>query len=113
MPFNMVHNRAFDNVLHKQLILKLQAYGVHGKLLSWLTTVVSYQVAFNVCLALVPTGGQLLVNYPKGSILGLLLFAIYINDIMLFCFQLSFKFAEDAKLHLLISNPTDIQLLQR
>ena len=50
---------------------------------------------------------------PQGSVLGPLLFVIYINDLSLCVSSSLFKFADDAKLYRLISNPTDIQLLQK
>ena len=60
-------------------------------------------------MALVLNGDQLLVR----SVLGPLLFLIYINDTCSSVSSCPFKFADDVKLARLISNSTDIQLLQK
>jgi len=60
-------------------------------------------------MALVLNGDQFLVR----SVLGPLLFKIYINDACSSVSSCLFKFADDVKLARLISNSTDIQLLQK
>jgi len=54
------------------------------------------------------------VVYHKDlSVLGFLLFIIYVNDMSSFVSSCLFKYADDAKLYHSISNQTDIQLLQK
>ena len=106
-------SKAFDTVPHKRLILKLQAYGVHGNLLSWLTNFLSDRFQ-RVCLNGSCSGWKPVTSgVPQGSVLGPLLFVIYINDLSSCVSSCLFKFADDAKLYRLISNLTDIQLLQK
>jgi len=54
---------------------------------------------------------QVISGVPQGSVLGPLLFVIYIDDLSSCVSSCLFKFADDAKLYHSISNPTDIQLL--
>ena len=92
-------SKAFDTVPHKRLILKLQAYGVHGNLLSWLTNYLSDRFQ-RVCLNGSCSGWKPVISgVPQGSVLGPLLFVIYINDLSSCVSSCLFKFVDDAKLY--------------
>ena len=52
-------------------------------------------------------------NRPKGSVLGHLLFVIYINDLDLGLSSKVSKFADDTKLEINASNPESVRPLQR
>ena len=49
---------------------------------------------------------------PQGSVLGSLLFAIYVNDLPLIVSSNLFMFADDLKLNRSITQPLDTTLLQ-
>ncbi len=82
-PVNIFRDlsKAFDTLDHKILLNKLNYYGINGvslKLMqSYLTDQKQY-VEFNDTCSEMST---LTTSVPQGSILGLLLFIIYINDI--------------------------------
>jgi len=72
--------KAFDTVNHSILISKLRYYGLKEPSLSWLSSYLSnrlQQVSLNGQLS---TPKQVTCGVPQGSILGPLLFLIYIND---------------------------------
>ena len=71
--------KAFDTVNHSILLEKLHIYGIRGPALSWITSHLS-----NRCHYVVYNGSESERKYincgvPQGSILGPLLFLIYIN----------------------------------
>ena len=98
--------KAFDKVSHSKLLLKLKAYGIGDDLISLITDFLSnsYQ------RVVLPSGQSSLKlvtsGVPQGSVLGPLLFLIYVNDILdLFCDSVSVKlFADDKKMYTEVSD---------
>uniref|UniRef100_A0A1X7VMU9 Reverse transcriptase domain-containing protein n=1 Tax=Amphimedon queenslandica TaxID=400682 RepID=A0A1X7VMU9_AMPQE len=98
--------KAFDSVPHNKLLLKLWKFGIVGPLWDWHHVCLSER---RQCVVVNGTTSSFL----KGSILGPLLFLIYINDLSTLSVPSDILlFADDSKCLQTISTTRDCSLLQ-
>ncbi len=105
MSFFCDISKAFDRVWHNGLLFKLERYGITGRVLRWFVSYLSnrmQRVVLNGCFS---AWKPVRAGVPQGSILGPLLFLIFINDIVNdidACIKL---FADDTSLYVIVETP--------
>ena len=106
--------KAFDTVAHKRPGLRLFSYGFLNKLLNWIKAFISNRLQRVVLGDNISEWIRVLSGVPQGSVLGALLFTIFINDLILnLPVSCNCKlYADDTKLLSIIKCKNDCENLQ-
>ena len=106
-------SKAFDRVPHERLLSKIKAHGIDGKVYSWIKSWLSNREQRVIVNGEKSNWGKVISGVPQGSVLGPLLFIIYINDLDTGISSNISKFADDTKIGRQISTPRDSEILQK
>ena len=104
--------KAFDSVPHIRLLSKLHSYGFRDPLLGWLKSFLigrRQRVCVNDTVSL---WHNVTSGIHRGSVLGSVLFLLYINDIPDTVASNVYMFAEDTKIYRPITSHEDATILQ-
>lgn len=98
-------SKAFDTVSHEILFSKLQHYGIRGHVLDWFKSYLANRRQLTFCNNTYSKEEAVTTGVPQGSVLGPLLFLIYMNDIHRSVSDTSLRlFADDTNLFLSNTN---------
>ena len=105
--------KAFDSVPHKRLLHKINNYGISGNILSWIKDFLTTRHQRVGVYTNFSSWNNVQSGIPQGSVLGPLLFVIYINDLPENIKSSILMFADDTKLYRKIDSNEDYTLLQK
>ena len=106
-------SKAFDRVPHERLLRKMDHYGVRGSTLEWIRAFLTDRVQQVTVEGATSDSIQVLSGVPQGTVLGTLLFLVFINDLP-DCVESGIRlFADDCILYRCIKNQKDCDTLQQ
>ena len=104
--------KAFDKVPHLRLLCKLKAHGIDGFVSDWIASWLSDRKQRVLLNGVSSTWASVCSGVPQGSVLGPVLFTVFINDIDEGIVSNIVKFADDTKIFSCVENPGGVKFLQ-
>ena len=104
--------KAFDSVPHQRLLSKLEAYGIGGSLKAWTNIVLLYRNQRVVVNGKLSSWSLVLSRIPQGSVVGPIIFVIFINDLPDLIRSTVNIFADDPKIFRALHDPEGYSYLQ-
>ncbi len=105
--------KAFDTVAHKRLLSKLSRYGITGELHTWIMSFLEGRTQTVVVEGVSSDPAPVKSGVPQGSVLGPLLFLIFINDLAEHTSSTVRLFADDCVMYKPVKSIEDCKVLQK
>ena len=106
--------KAFDKVDHDLLLKKFKLYGINGKLHGWISEFLRDRTQTVIVDGIKSYQSSVDSGVPQGTVLGPILFLLFVNDIELSLAQSKIRcFADDSRLLKFIKSSDDALLLQK
>jgi len=105
-------SKAFDKVPHQRLLTKLHHYGIRGQTLEWIRAFLTDRTQRVAVDGAISDPAPVVSGVPQGSVLGPILFLVYINDLPLTVSSKTRLFADDCVVYREISSEQDSEVLQ-
>jgi len=102
IPFDCIYldfAKAFDRVPHQRLLTKVHNIGIRGKLLNWIRNFLTNRQQRVMVNDSYSNWSNVVSGIPQGSVLGPMLFTIFINDIPVDIASSIKIFADDTKIY--------------
>ena len=109
----MDFSKAFDIVPHRRLLYKLSYYGIRDNTLSWIESFLSNRSQQVVVDGEFSETAQVTSGVPQGSVLGPILFLVFINDMPDCVTSRCRLFADDSIIYRNVNSDSDAELLQK
>ena len=107
-------SKAFDKVPHHRLLHKIYHYGIRGNTHKWIKEFLNVREQKVVLDGCISRTAPVKSGVPQGSVLGPLLFLLFINDLPEYVSHSSVRlFADDCILYREVTSPEDACQLQR
>ena len=104
--------KAFDTVAHERLLAKVESYGITNGLQNWIRSFLEGQTQRVVVDGETSDAAAVKSGVPQGSVLGPLLFLIFINDFAEHTSSTVCLFADNCVMYRQIANVHDCKVLQ-
>jgi len=104
--------KAYDTVPHRNLLNKLQFYGINGNIHQWISSILMNRDKCVIVDGQSSSSVHVQSGVPQGTVLGPLLFLLHINDLPNEVRSTVRLFADDCLLYRVINSQQDQTILQ-
>ena len=104
--------KAFDTVPHRRLMKNIKAYGIAPNICQWIENWITGRKQKVIINGVESEWADVISGVPQGSVLGPLLFVIFINDLPELVVAVLLLYADDSKIYKEITSRQDLESLQ-